>query len=164
MLIFLLLISLFELLMQANPTLVGEWAYSDAFPINNELLFCYKKKYTDVEGDKGGIARYKYDLTPISDLDINEFSSIYGTIRIYYINENSFILFERPNINIIKDNTIIYTISSIENLGIISESKFLTLSFQSHPEYIIYHIYDINSGTNLIDDSPTYNTFTSTKV
>ena len=84
-------------------------------------------------------------------------------MRIYYINDNSFILFESSNINIIKDNSIIYTISSFVNLCIISQSKFLALSLQGYPEYVIYHIYDINSESDFNDDSPTYKTYTTTK-
>ena len=163
---FIFIVFFIKISKQSTPILVGEFAYSDAFPINDQIIFCYKKKYTEEEGDIGGIARYEYYLSRISDSNIDEFSNIYETIKIYYINNNSFLLFSRSKIYILKNYLVVHTNSpsnSFIDLTIISESKFLTLSFQNSLGYIIYNLYDITSETDFDVDTPTYKTFTTIK-
>ena len=163
MLAVLFLFFLIDISKQYTPILTGEWAYSDAISKNDEIIFCYKKRYIDDEEEKGGIARYKNDLTLISDSDMDDFHDIYNRIKIYNLNTNSFVMNYNSEILVIKDYSIIYTItqSTLRDIAIVSDSKFLALSTSGLNK--IYRLYDINVETDFDEDSPTYKTFISTK-
>ena len=166
MFIFFFLIN--EIASQITPILVGDWAYSNAISTDDEIIFFYKNKYIDGEEERGGIARYKFDLSKISDMVIAEFSSIEENIKIYKLNNNCFILLLKKEILIIEDSLVIKTIPQVSqtnyrDLCIISESKFLIFFPKSTNANIIYRLYDINSESDFNEESPTYKTFTTQK-
>ena len=169
MLLFILFFIFMEITSQITPNLMGYWAYSDALVTNDEIVIFYKKKYTDEEGEKGGITRYKFDLAKISeDIDIEEFSTIEENIKIYNLYNEYFIILLRSSIKIIQNYEVIKSIDPspynyFRDLCIISASKFLVLIPQHTTGNIVYRLFDLNIESNFDDENPTYKTFTSTK-
>ena len=166
---FILFFIFMEITSQITPNLMGYWAYSDALVTNDEIVIFYKKKYTDEEGEKGGITKYKFDITKISeDIDIEEFSTIEENIKIYNLYNEYFIILLRRSIKIIQNYEVIKSIDPspynyFRDLCIISGSKFLVLIPQHTTGNIVYRLFDLNIESNFDDENPTYKTFTSTK-
>ena len=155
------------------PRLVEHWIYSDSIFIKNEIIFCYNNltihdEQGDSYGGEGGLIKYKPNLSKIdSDTEFEFLSQNIEPKQIfYYFNNNSFIILCLKNLYIISNNINFDIIRKITpyykrflGLCVISEVKFLVLSYRNKEcDFILCH-YDIKNESNFNEANPTFNKY-----
>ena len=137
LLIFIILVLTKEIIYEK----IADSKFSNAELINNNIIICYN----------GGISKYSYNLTliseiPIGELELNSYSDI------HQINENMIIIESSRVIYLIEKDIIKYkinfdSISYFRQVLVINNNSYLVLKVELTTSLIHYCLYNTESNT-----------------